>query len=139
MFEHDGKTYSVVSESNTVGLAAMSTASTCAGRPRAACHRRRAAPGQLHRTRNGKFKRSASFDWAAGQVELIDGDKKQTVQLPPEHLGRSSFAWNFAFSRSDGKDLQVYVTDGRRVTEYSTRFSAGRSSPHRWARWRRCT
>jgi hypothetical protein len=117
VFQHDGKTYSVVSQSNTVGLAAIYR-----------FNMRREAKGSVTadglrpvsfiETRNGKFKRSASFDWAAGEVELIDGDKKQTLQLPPNTWDASSFAWNFAFSRSDGKDLQVYVTDGRRLTEY---------------------
>ena len=31
-------------------------------------------------------------------MELIDGDKKQTVQLPPNTWDASSFAWNFAFA-----------------------------------------
>jgi len=117
VFQHDGKTYSVVSQSNTVGLAAIYR-----------FNMRREAKGSVTadglrpvsfvETRNGKFKRSASFDWAAGEVQLIDGDKKQTVQLPPNTWDASSFAWNFAFSRSDGKELQVYVTDGRRLTQY---------------------
>jgi hypothetical protein len=117
VFQHDGKTYSVVSESNTIGLAAIYP-----------FHLRREAKGSVTadglrpvsfvETRNGQFKRAANFDWAAGQVELIEGDKKQTVQLPPNTWDQSSFAWNFAFSRSGAKDLQVYVTDGRRLTEY---------------------
>jgi len=117
VLQHDGKTYSVVSQSNTVGLAAIYR-----------FNMRREAKGSVTvdglrpasfvETRNGQFKRGANFDWAAGQVELIDGDRKQTVQLPPNTWDASSFAWNFAFSRSDGKDLQVYVTDGRRLTEY---------------------
>lgn len=117
VLQHDGKTYSVISQSSTVGLAAIYR-----------FNMRREAKGSVTvdglrpasfvETRNGQFKRGANFDWAAGQVELIDGDKKQTVQLPPNTWDASSFAWNFAFSRSDGKDLQVYVTDGRRLTEY---------------------
>jgi hypothetical protein len=117
VLQHDGKTYSVVSQSNTVGLAAIYR-----------FNMRREAKGSVTaeglrpvtfvETRNGQFKRSASFDWAASQVQLVDGDKAQTVQLPPNTWDASSFAWNFAFSRADGKELRVYVTDGRRLTEY---------------------
>jgi hypothetical protein len=117
VLQHDGKTYSVVSQSYTIGLAAiyrMNIRREAKGNVTADGLR----PVSFVETRNGKFKRSASFDWAAGQVELIDGDKKQTVQLPPNTWDAASFAWNFAFSRSESKELQVYVTDGRRVTEY---------------------
>ena len=117
VFEQDSKRYSVVSETNAVGLAALFKLSV-----------RREAKGSVTprglrsasfvETRNGQFKRSASFDWAAGRVELVDGDKKQTLQLPPDTWDAASFAWNLAFSRVDMKDLQVHVTDGRQITLY---------------------
>ncbi len=117
VFQHDGKSYSVVSESNTVGLAAIypfklrreTKGSITADGLR---------PLSFVETDNGKFKRGASFDWAAGEVQLTDGERKQTVPLPPNTWDAASFAWSFAFSRSQPKDLQVYVTDGRRLTEY---------------------
>jgi hypothetical protein len=118
VFQHDDKTYSVVSETNTIGLAAVYRLSI-----------RREAKGSVTarglrslsfvEMRNGQFKRSASFDWTAGQVQLVDGDKKQTVQLPPNTWDAASFAWSFAFARADGKNLQVHLTDGRQVTEYN--------------------
>jgi Protein of unknown function (DUF3108) len=117
VFQHDGKSYSLVSESNTIGLAAIyrfqlrreTKGSVTADGLR---------PLSFVETRNGKFKRGASFDWAAGEVQLTDGNNKQTVPLPPNTWDAASFAWNFAFSRSQSKDLQVYVTDGRRMAEY---------------------
>jgi hypothetical protein len=117
VLQHDGKTYSVVSESHTVGLAAiypLNIRREAKGSVTAAGLR----PLSFVETRNGHFKRSASFDWAAGQVLLTNGDKAQTVQLPPNTWDAASFAWNFAFSHPDGKDLQVHFTDGRWVTEY---------------------
>jgi hypothetical protein len=117
IFQHDGKTYSLVSESRTIGIAAIYR-----------LHIRREAKGDVTakglrplsfvETRNGRFTRSARFDWAAGQVQLTDGDKKQTVQLPPNTWDAASLAWTFAFWRPDGKSVQVYMTDGRRLTEY---------------------
>jgi hypothetical protein len=117
VFQHDGKSYSVVSESNTVGLAAIyrfqlrreTKGSITADGLR---------PLSFVETRNGKFKHGASFDWAAGEVQLTDGERKQTVPLPPNTWDAASFAWNFAFSRSEGSELQVHMTDGRRITEY---------------------
>ncbi len=117
VFQHDGKTYSVVSESRTIGIAAIYR-----------LHIRREARGNVTakglrplsfvETRNGQFTRAASFDWAGGQVQLTDGDKKQTVQLPPNTWDTVSLAFTFAFSLPDEKELQLYMTDGRRVTEY---------------------
>jgi hypothetical protein len=117
VFQHDGKTYSVVMDTRTIGIAAIYR-----------LHIRREARGNVTakglrplsfvETRNGQFTRSASFDWAAGQVQLTDGDKKQTVQLPPNTWDAASLAATFAFSLPDGNDRQLYMTDGRRVTEY---------------------
>lgn len=117
VFQHDGKTYSVVSESRTAGLAAiyrLAIRRESKGSVTAAGLR----PHSFVEMRNGEVKRSASFDWAAKQVQLTDGDNKQTVALPPNTWDSTSFAWNFSFAHSESKDLQVYVTDGRRVTEY---------------------
>jgi uncharacterized protein DUF3108 len=117
VFQHDGKDYSVVSESRTIGVAAVYRLLI-----------RREAKGNVTakglrplsfvETRNGRFMRSVHFDWAAGQVELIDGDKKQTLQVPPNTWDATSLAWTFAFWRPDGKSVQIYMTDGRRLTEY---------------------
>lgn len=117
VFEQDSKNYSVVSETSAVGLAALFKLNI-----------RREAKGSVTtrglrsasfvETRNGQFKRSASFDWTAGRVELVDGDKKQTLPLPPDTWDAASFAWNLAFSRVDLKELQVHLTDGRQITLY---------------------
>jgi hypothetical protein len=112
VFQHDGKTYSIVSES-TVPLV-LKIRREAKGSVTADGLR----PLSFVEMRNGRFKHSANFDWAAGQVQLTDGDKKLTVSLPPNTWDAASLAWNFAFSRSDGKDLEVYMTDGRQVTQY---------------------
>jgi len=117
VLQHDGKTYSVVSESRTIGIAAIYRLLV-----------RREAKGDVTakglrplsfvETRNGRFTRSARFDWAAGFAELIDGEKKQTVRLPPNTWDAASLPWTFAFWRPNGKSVQIYMTDGRRLTEY---------------------
>jgi len=117
VFQQDGKTYSVVMESRTVGIAALyrlHIRSEARGKVTAEGLR----PLSFVETRNGRFRRSASFDWAAGQLELTDGDKKQTVQLRSNTWDIASLACAFSFARPDGKDAQLYMTDGRRLTEY---------------------
>jgi len=117
VFQQDGKTYSVVMESRTIGIAAIY-----------GLHIRSEARGDVTpqglrplsfvETRNGHFERSATFDWTAGQLRLIDGDKKQTVPLRPNTWDAATLTCAFSFSLRDGKDQQLYMTDGRRVTEY---------------------
>jgi Protein of unknown function (DUF3108) len=118
VFEHDGKTYSVVSESKTAGIAAVVYRLNIRRESKGSVTAAGLRPQSFVELRNGQPKRSASFDWSAHQAQLVDGDNKQTVQLPANTWDATSFAWNFPFSRPDGKELQVYVTDGRRITEY---------------------
>ncbi len=117
VFQQDGKTYSVVMESRTIGIAAvyrLHIRTEARGNVTAKGLR----PLSFIETRNGHFRRSASFDWTAGQLQLTDGDKKQTVQLRPNTWDTATLACAFSFSLPDGKDQQLYMTDGRRVTEY---------------------
>ena len=117
IFQHDAKTYSVVMESRTIGLAAIYR-----------LHIRREAKGRITpaglrplsfvEMRNDRFARSATFDWAAGKVNLVDGEKKQTVPLRPNTWDAASLACSFAFSLPDAKTQRLYMTDGRRITEY---------------------
>ena len=117
VFQHDAKTYSVVMESNTIGIAALYR-----------LHIRREAKGRITaaglrplsfvETRNDRVTRSAIFDWAAGKVQLIDGDNKQTLALRPNTWDAASVVCSFAFSLPDGKEQRLYMTDGRRITEY---------------------
>jgi hypothetical protein len=119
VFEHDAKSYSVVSESKTAGVAAvvypLNIKREAKGRVTADGLR----PKSFAESRNGEIKRSAVFDWEAGEVHLTDGDEaKQTVALPPNTWDATSFAWNFAFAPPGDKELNVHITDGRRVTSY---------------------
>jgi len=117
VFEQDSKSYSVVSETSTVGVAALFKLNI-RRQAKGSVTARGLRSASFVETRNGQFKRSASFDWAAGRVELVDGDKKQTLQLPPDTWDAASFAWNLAFSRVDMKELQAHLTDGRQITLY---------------------
>jgi hypothetical protein len=75
-------------------------------------------PDSYEETRNGKPKRSVRFDWEKKQADLEDGERKQTVPLPENTWDNTSFGYNFAFGRPDSPDMQLYLTDGRRVQSY---------------------
>jgi len=118
-FEHDGKTYSVVSESKTAGVAAMLYRLNIRREAKGRVTTDGLKPRTFVESRNGKVKRSATFDWEANQVQLADGDEnKHTVELPPATWDATSFAWNFAFVPPGDKELNINLTDGRRVTSY---------------------
>jgi len=118
-FEHDGKTYSVVSESKTAGLAAMLYQLNIRREAKGRITSEGLKPRTFVESRNDKVKRSATFDWEKNQVELAEGDEnKHTVPLPPSTWDATSFAWNFAFVPAGDKELNINLTDGRRVTSY---------------------
>jgi hypothetical protein len=119
VFEHNGDSYSVVSESKTAGVAAMLYRLNIRREASGKITPEGLRPHTFTESRNGKVKRSASFDWEAKQVELTDGDEaKQTVALPPNTWDATSFAWNFAFATPGNKELNINLTDGRRITSY---------------------
>lgn len=117
VFEHDGKSYSVVSSSHTTGLAAVIGISI-EREAKGNVTKEGLKPLSFVESRKGKVKRSATFDWNAKQASLTDGENQQTVPLPPNTWDATSFAWNFAFVPPGDKDLDVHITDGRRITAY---------------------
>lgn len=118
VLEHDGKTYTVVSESRTAGVAAifypLDVVRQSAGRVTAEGLR----PDTFEEMRNGKLKRRVQFDWAKKQAVLFDGQTEQTVPLPERTWDETSFGYNFAFAEREPASRQVNLTDGRRIKLY---------------------
>jgi len=117
VLQQDGKTYSVIMESNTIGIAAIYRLHVRA-EARGDVTPEGLRPLSFIETRNGRFRRSANFDWAAGRLRLTDGEKKQTLELRPNTWDTATLACAFSFARPDGKDSELYMTDGRRLIEY---------------------
>jgi hypothetical protein len=117
VFESDGRSYRIVSESNTAGIAAIYRLSI-----------RRESQGQVVATglrplryqeqRNGKIKRKVEFDWNKKQATLFDGEDTEVVALPENTWDSTSFGYNFAFVPPTNADLVVNLTDGRRINDY---------------------
>jgi hypothetical protein len=117
VFQHDGKTYKVVSEARTTGVAAIyrfNLVRESAGRvtPKGL------QPETFSEVRNGKPKRSVRFDWGKRQATLVDGEKQQVLPLPDNTWDQTSFGYNFAFAGLDAAALSANLTDGRRIKEY---------------------
>jgi hypothetical protein len=118
VFEHDGKTYKVVSESKTAGLAALIYRLDMRREATGTITSKGLRPDDYRETRNGHLRRSAHFDWQKKQADLQDGDRKQTVPLPENTWDNTSFGYNFAFGKPEAGDMDLFLTDGRRVQSY---------------------
>jgi hypothetical protein len=118
VFQHDGKTYRVVSEAKTVGVASiyrLNVVRESIGRvtPNGLL------PQAFSEMRNGKPKRSVRFDWGKQQATLTDGDNQQVVPLPENTWDQTSFGYSFAFAGLKSDALSANLTDGRRIKEYN--------------------
>jgi hypothetical protein len=118
VLEHDGKQYSVVSESKTVGLAAFFYKMNIHRESRGLVTRTGLRPLHFEEERSRKPKRAADFDWDAKQIKLTDGENTTTVVLPDNTFDQTSFTYAFAFRSPDDELPPVHLTDGRRLSDY---------------------
>ena len=120
--EHDGKKYSVVSETKTVGVAALFYKLNIHRESRGLVTAGGLRPLRFEETNSRKPKRAADFDWDAGQVKLTDGDKIETVPLSVNTFDPTSLPYVFAFAQSNQESMKVYIADGRRMADYEYRI-----------------
>jgi hypothetical protein len=120
--EHDGKKYSVVSETRTVGLAALFYKLNIHRESRGLLTAGGLRPLQFEENNSRKPRRAAEFDWDAGQVKLTDGDKIETVPLSANTFDPTSLPYAFAFAQSNQESMKVFVADGRRLADYEYRI-----------------
>ena len=122
VLEHDGKRYSVISESKTVGLAAFFYKMNIRRESRGLITKNGLRPLHFEEDRTRKPKRTADFDWDANLIKLTDGANVETVPLPDNTFDQTSFAYAFAFRPPSEDILPVHLTDGRRLTDYKYQF-----------------
>jgi hypothetical protein len=120
--EHDGKKYSVVSETKTVGVAALFYKLNIRRESRGSLTASGLRPMQFEENNSRKPRRAADFDWDAGQVKLTDGDEIETAPLRANTFDPTSLPYAFAFAQSNQESMKVFVADGRRVTDYEYRI-----------------
>lgn len=120
--EHDGKTYSVVSDTKTVGVAALFYKLNVKRESRGLLTASGLRPLRYEENNSRKPRRTADFDWSAGQVKLTDGDNIQVAPLSANTFDPTSLPYAFAFAQSNQDSMTVFVADGRRVADYEYRI-----------------
>ncbi len=118
LLEHDGKQYSVVSESKTVGLAAILYNLNIRRESRGLVTGNGLRPLHFQEENSRKPKCVADFDWDARKLTLTEGESVSTVDLPDNSYDQTSFSYAFAFRPPDGELPPVHLTDGRRLADY---------------------
>jgi hypothetical protein len=118
VFEHDGKTYQVTSEAKTTGVAAALYRLSILRESRGRITPKGLRTDSFAELRNGKPKRSGTFDWEKRQAHLVDGESEQTVELPDNTWDTTSFGYNFAFTGLETPPVSANLTDGRRIMHY---------------------
>ena len=126
VLEHDGKRYSVVSESMPKGIAALFI-NDVRRESRGAITAAGLKPERFEETGRRGGSRTAKFDWAAGKVTLAGGENALTVELPPGTLDQASFAFSFAFVTAVSREFEAHIADGGGVKRYRYR-QAGRET-----------
>ena len=118
VLEHDGKLYSVISETKTVGLAAFLYKLNIRRESRGLITLGGLRPSHFEEARTRKPKRAVDFDWDAKLIRLTDGANVQTLPLPDNTFDHTSFAYAFAFRPPSDEILPVFLTDGRKLSDY---------------------
>jgi hypothetical protein len=118
--EHDGKTYSIVSETKGRGiLATIGVLNKRTSRGRVTAEGLR--PEEYRDERPFGWVASAKFDWDAHTVTQQRKDKSETLKMPAVAQDPLSLAYTFAFAPPRGKEFDVIRADGRGLTPF--RFS----------------
>ena len=118
VLEHDGKQYSIISETKTVGLAAFLYKLNIRRESRGLITLGGLRPSHFEEDRTRKPKRAVDFDWDAKLIKLTDGANVQTLPLPDNTFDQTSFAYAFAFRPPSDEILSVFLTDGRKLSDY---------------------
>ncbi len=118
VFEHNGSSYKLTSESKTAGVAALIYGLNVTRVSTGTITARGLRPDSYDEIRNGKTKRRVRFDWKQKKAELFDGVNTQTVDLPENTWDMASFGYSFAFFPPTSAQMELFLTDGRRVSPY---------------------
>jgi uncharacterized protein DUF3108 len=115
--EHDGKTYSIVSETRGRGiLATFGVLNKRTSRGRVTTEGLR--PEEYRDERPFGWVASAKFDWEARTVTQKRKGKSETLKMPALAQDPLSLAYTFAFVPPKGKEYDVIRADGRGLTPF---------------------
>jgi len=82
------------------------------------------APKKFVEQRGDNYRLIAEFDWAAGEVTMINAQGERSREsVPVASQDRLSFPYQIAFSKAQPpQEFSVAVADGRHVTQYAFRL-----------------
>lgn len=118
---HDGNAYQVKSDTIPKGLAALFI-DDIRRESKGSVTSKGLRPASFVELGRKNGIRAAKFDWANHKLQLTEGEQKQTVNLPDGAIDQVSLPYAFAFASAIPEDFKIYVTDGRRLTEYRYRI-----------------
>jgi uncharacterized protein DUF3108 len=115
--EHDGKTYTIVSETKGRGfLGTFGVLNKRTSRGRITAEGLR--PDEYRDERPFGWAVSAKFDWEARTVTQERKGKSETLQMPANAQDPLSLAYTFAFVPPKDKEYEVVRADGRGLTPF---------------------
>ena len=118
VMEHDNHSYHLVSESRTVGLAALFHELVIHREAQGRIGPGGLAPVSFSETDNGKFKYGGRFDWSAHQAMVRDDHGSDIIPLHDNSWDLTSFTYTFAFNPPGRGDMDVYLASGRRMSRF---------------------
>lgn len=115
--EHNGKTYSIVSETRGRGiLATFGVLNKRTSRGRITPQGLR--PDEYRDERPFGWVVSAKFNWEAGTITQERKGKSETLQMPANAQDPLSLAYTFAFLPPKDKEYDIVRADGRGLTPF---------------------
>lgn len=114
--EHDGKTYSITSETKGRGILSLFGTLKRTSRGRITAEGLR--PDEFRDQRGASWVVSAKFDWEARSVTQERNGKSETLKMPATAQDPLSLAYSFAFVPPKGKEYDVTRADGRGLTPF---------------------
>lgn len=120
-FETEGSTYRIISESNTVGVAALFRRQSATLTSSGLVLRTGLRPQRFEGQNKGKDMRHAVavFDWTTQRLTLNYDDRTETAALAPGTQDRISLMYQFMFlDFGKLKQIEVPMTNGRKLDQY---------------------
>jgi hypothetical protein len=114
--EHDGRTYSITSE--TKGRGILSLFGTLKRTSRGRVTPEGLRPDEFRDQRGASWAVSAKFDWIARSVTQERKGKSETLKMQGTAQDPLSLAYSFAFAPPKGKEYGVTRADGRGLTPF---------------------
>lgn len=114
--EHDGRNYTITSETKGRGILAIF--GTLRRTSRGHITPRGLRPDEFRDQRGSSWAVSAKFDWEARSVTQERKGKAETFKMPATTQDPLSLAYSFAFVPPKGKEYEVVRADGRGLTPF---------------------